>query len=163
MTGNGRAGEDGSEEQERSSVTDAEERTIEEWAKYAARKADSAANHALEAHAAVGKLAGDMSRLKGAVEGLTTEVRDGFEKLDQVEGKVRKHQRSLSDLHEVMGDDPADTTQIRDLKGVVKTLEEERQTVIKRNKDLRKAIVGIVTSAVALIIAGIVMRFVFHV
>lgn len=141
----------------------AEERTTEEWAKYAAQKADSAANHALEAHAAVGKLAGDMGRVRGAVESLTTEVRDGFEKLDRVEGRVRKHQRSLSDLQEVVGDDPSDNSQIRELKGVVKTLEQERQAVIKRNKDLRKAIIGIVTSAVALVIAGLVMRFVFHV
>jgi signal transduction protein with GAF and PtsI domain len=133
-----------------------EDRTAEDWARYAAKKAEHAADHALDAHAAVGRLAGDVGRLTTAVTELRTELRDGLGKLD---GKVRKHQKSLSDLQEVVADDPADDTQIRALKATVKELDAERQKAEKRKEFWVKFAASAVSAGIAVAIGALLLRW----
>ncbi len=129
-----------------------ENRTAEDWARYAAKKAEHAADHALDAHDAVGRLARDVGNLTGAVKELQDEVSEGFSRIDGLSIKVRKHQRSLTDLQEASEDDPADNTQVRTLKAQLRAVD-------KRKEFWAKFAASAVASGIAVAIGALLLRW----
>lgn len=118
-----------------------EDQTPEEWAQIAA-------NHALDAHQAVGALTGEVSKLTLEVQSMRRDMIQGFADLGV---RVRKTRVELVSLTDEIKDEIEDT-KVRDLRKLVSS-----------HQKRWKIVVGVLVSVVtALVSGGLAKAFLGH-
>ncbi len=109
----------------------------------ASHRADAAANHALDAHGALGKVAGDMGRMSGSVDALKLAMIDGFRDLGV---KMKTHRGKLDSLTDEWED-----TKVTNLRKELRT-----------HKARWKWILGVASTVLAAVIVAIIVHAFWH-
>jgi hypothetical protein len=124
----------------------------------ASHRADLATNHSLEAHGAIGKVAGEMGRLSDSTDALKLAMISGFEKLGvQLNdthgvalkaGATAKKAREKADS---FAEDFDEITKVRDLR-----------KELRGHRAQRKWIIGIFSAVLTAVLAALVIRSLVH-
>jgi len=135
------------------------EHTAEDWARMAAERANVAANHALSAHQEIGGLTGEVVSMRGEISQLRStilELRTSISGLkssvSNLVHKTKKTEQSLHDLQEAAEDDPADNTQIRDLKKQIRATNRSK-------KFWSQLAIGFIVATASVVAGAAVLRY----